>query len=749
MKRLMCMLLSAALLLALLPMGVLAAELSPADEGWITDNNNFSGWTVSDGAYTVRYDGAGSQRIWKERFSDPENFTLTLDVTVLSIRAYVQVLGVRLELNASGGNGNQIYSPDADWFNAQGQQVTVRLHRENGGALDVTYTGKNGDTVNFTKTPSDGSSKNLELGVIDNGGSATFANIALGDNIQPPEEPEDPPASGKTPGDFGWFTDNNNYSGWTVDEEGTIYSVSHNGTNSKRIWQELLTDPENFSVTLDVTVLSIRAYVQVLGMQLELNASGGNGNQIYSPQYGNWFNAQGQQVAVTLTREQGGDLAVTFAGKNGDTIRFTKAPADGSNMNLELGVIDAGGSATFSNLNVILPEPPAIYTVTWDVDGNISTEEYEEGAMPLFKGDTAKAPDENYTYTFAGWEPALAPVTCDVTYTARYISTPIEQPVEIFTVTWNVDGVITTEAYEEGAMPEYKGSTDKAADENYTYTFVGWEPELAPVTCDVTYTAVYEQTRIIRYYTVTWNVDGNISTEEYEEGAMPQFKGDTAKASDGYRSYTFVGWEPELAPVTCDVTYTALYTVELTVEFTDVAEQAWYYDEVYEAVELGLFTGMGEGRFAPDATMTRAMLVTVLYRLAGAPEVEGDCPFGDVPQGIWYEQAVIWAAGEGITTGITAQRFAPDAPITRQQMVTILFRYAAYAGRNTDYRQSISYFPDSAQVADYALDAMKWALYLKIITGVEENGSVYLRPEGEASRAQVAAILVRFLNSEI
>ena len=416
MKRLMCMLLSAALLLALLPMGVLAAEPSPADEGWITDNNNFSGWTVSDGAYTVRYDGAGSQRIWKEQFSDPENFTLTLDVTVLSIRAYMQVLGVRLELNASGGNGNQIYSPDADWFNAQGQQVTVRLHRENGGALDVTYTGKNGDTVNFTKTPADGSSKNLELGVIDNGGSATFANIALGDNSQPPEEPEDPPASGKTPGDFGWFTDNNNYSGWTVDEEGTIYSVSHDGINSKRIWQEMLTDPENFTVTLDVTVLSIRAYVQVLGMQLELNASGGNGNQIYSPQYGNWFNAQGQQVAVTLTREQGGDLAVTFAGKNGDTIRFTKAPADGSNMNLELGVIDAGGSATFSNLNVILPEPPAIYTVTWDVDGNISTEEYEEGAMPRFKGDTAKAPDENFSYTFAGWEPSTGTrhLRCDL-----------------------------------------------------------------------------------------------------------------------------------------------------------------------------------------------------------------------------------------------------------------------------------------------------------------------------------------------
>ncbi len=205
------------------------------------------------------------------------------------------------------------------------------------------------------------------------------------------------------------------------------------------------------------------------------------------------------------------------------------------------------------------------YTVTWVVDGKTTAETYTYGETPAFKGTTAKASDKAYTYTFKGWDKAIASVSEDVKYTAQYEKTAIE-----YTVTWVVDGKTTAETYTYGETPAFKGTTAKASDKAYTYTFKGWDKAIASVSEDVKYTAQYEKTAI--EYTVTWVVDGKTTAETYTYGETPAFKGTTAKASDKAYTYTFKGWDKAIASVSEDVKYTAQYektAIEYTVIFYD------------------------------------------------------------------------------------------------------------------------------------------------------------------------------------
>ena len=177
------------------------------------------------------------------------------------------------------------------------------------------------------------------------------------------------------------------------------------------------------------------------------------------------------------------------------------------------------------------------------------------------------------------------------------------------------------------------------------------------------------------------------------------------------------------------------------VEFSDVSEKAWYYEAVEYAVENGLMNGVGGGKFDPEGTMTRAMLVTVLWRYEGEP-AEGENSFTDVPNGTWYTEAVAWAAANGIVGGVGNGKFDPNGIITREQMATILFRYAQKRGFDTSKRGDLSVFPDSGKVSSWAKDAMRWAVAEQIINGSDG----YLLPQGNATRAQVAALLMRFIN---
>ena len=178
------------------------------------------------------------------------------------------------------------------------------------------------------------------------------------------------------------------------------------------------------------------------------------------------------------------------------------------------------------------------------------------------------------------------------------------------------------------------------------------------------------------------------------------------------------------------------------IEFNDVPEKAWYAGAVEYVVSNGLMNGVGNGRFDPEGTMTRAMLVTVLWRYEGSPE-EGANDFTDVPEGQWYTQAVAWAAENKIVGGVGHGRFDPEGEITREQMATILFRYAQFKGIDVSKRGDLSVFPDGSKVESWAKDAMQWAVAEGLINGSDGK----LLPQGNATRAQVATILMRFIKN--
>ena len=148
--------------------------------------------------------------------------------------------------------------------------------------------------------------------------------------------------------------------------------------------------------------------------------------------------------------------------------------------------------------------------------------------------------------------------------------------------------------------------------------------------------------------------------------------------------------------------------------------------------------------FNPQGTMTRGMLVTVLWRLAGEPEAETNV-FTDVPEGKYYTEAVNWAAENGIVTGSGDNKFNPEGAITREQLVTILYRMAVKKGTASGTYEEFSGFEDDEAVRGYAVEAMKWAVSEGIITGSENGGKLYLNPQKNSTRAQVAAILMRYL----
>lgn len=175
-------------------------------------------------------------------------------------------------------------------------------------------------------------------------------------------------------------------------------------------------------------------------------------------------------------------------------------------------------------------------------------------------------------------------------------------------------------------------------------------------------------------------------------------------------------------------------------QFADLTSGSWYYGGVRCALENGLMTGTSARTFAPDRPVTRAMLVTILWRLAGEPYGRVS-PFEDVLPGSWYAQAVSWAYDKGIVTGVTATSFQPGAPVTREQLCAILCRYAALTGKNTAASASLDAFTDRAQVSAYAEASVRWALQAGLLTGV---GDGRLAPRSGATRAQLAVLLQRF-----
>lgn len=176
--------------------------------------------------------------------------------------------------------------------------------------------------------------------------------------------------------------------------------------------------------------------------------------------------------------------------------------------------------------------------------------------------------------------------------------------------------------------------------------------------------------------------------------------------------------------------------------FADVPSGSWYYDDVAYVYDTGLMTGLTATTFGPNLSTTRGMIVTILWRMENEPAAKHGCPFADVRRGSYYEQAIAWASENGIVTGFDASTFAPDRAITREQLAAILFRFAAYRGMDAvTLRENLSSFQDQAAISAYAVSALNWAVGEGLMQGTGDK----LEPTGSATRAQVAAMLRRFM----
>ncbi len=176
--------------------------------------------------------------------------------------------------------------------------------------------------------------------------------------------------------------------------------------------------------------------------------------------------------------------------------------------------------------------------------------------------------------------------------------------------------------------------------------------------------------------------------------------------------------------------------------FTDVAKGSWYYDAIKAMYDKGLMNGESATKFMPNNKLSRAMLVTILYRMQNEPNVTANALFNDVANGQWYTKAVAWASANNVVNGVGEGKFAPNDSVTRQEMAAMLYRYAKATGMDTTATASLNGFKDSAKVADWATDAMKWAVGSGLMKGNDDNT---INPMGTATRAEVATVIVRLL----
>ena len=184
----------------------------------------------------------------------------------------------------------------------------------------------------------------------------------------------------------------------------------------------------------------------------------------------------------------------------------------------------------------------------------------------------------------------------------------------------------------------------------------------------------------------------------------------------------------------------------LQMNFKDVSEADWFYEDVYFVASNGLFNGTDEYTFSPDAPMTRTMLVTVLYRLEGQPPAYGRSSFSDVRADQWYSDAVVWATNVGVVEGYSNGLFGTNDNVTREQMAAILYRYAKYKGYDISDSNSLVAYSDYKEISAYALKALQWSNAEGLITG---RGNGILAPTGTATRAEVAAIFHRFVENVV
>ena len=257
----------------------------------------------------------------------------------------------------------------------------------------------------------------------------------------------------------------------------------------------------------------------------------------------------------------------------------------------------------------------------------------------------------------------------------------------------------------------------------------------------------------VTYYTLRFETGGGSDIPSVQ-GTYNTYI-DLTKYVPTWRGHTFIGWYSERSLMnkvsgvylTKDMTVYALWRVDENPgtganPFTDVSEKDWFYGDVMFVYENGLMLGTSKTLFSPYGTATRGMMATILWRMEGSPAPKGKNSFTDVEAGKWYADAITWTAENGIFAGYGKDKFGPDDPITREQLAAIFYRYADYKGYDLTVKGNLDTFKDADKITDYAKTAMQWAVGSSLVKGKSGN---LLDPQGTATRAEIAAMLHRFI----
>ena len=389
------------------------------------------------------------------------------------------------------------------------------------------------------------------------------------------------------------------------------------------------------------------------------------------------------------------------------------------------------------------------YTITFDTAGGSAI-----GPITQDYGTTINAPaaPTKTGYTFIGWEPELPP-----TMPAHNMALTAQWRINSYTVTLDPNGGrVSPDALSVTYLTPY-GSLPTPVRSDYR--FDGWylgddkiEPQTvmtqaAPHTLTARWT--FQPSAIVGPSRDTLTLETNGGSPIAPIHAARGTTLDLSALQPEKSGFRFTGWYLDKAltlPVTSlrldgDQTVYAGW-VSLELPFRDVRPEDWFYADVRYVYESGLMNGTAEGLFSPDLFTSRAMIVTVLWRLSGSPVVNYYMPFADVDQAAWYAEAVRWAASCGIVAGYDNGNFGPNDPITREQLAAILYRCATYRQEDTSIGAdtNILSFTDAASVSEYAVPALQWACGAGILQGADGA----LLPTHPATRAQTAAILHRF-----
>ena len=309
-----------------------------------------------------------------------------------------------------------------------------------------------------------------------------------------------------------------------------------------------------------------------------------------------------------------------------------------------------------------------------------------------------------------------------------------------------------------------------SASRSGSYSFYGWYTEKSGGTKITTDTVFHANATVYAHWTYTGGGGGGYNppvtyyTLRFETGGgsdIPSVQGtyntyiDLTKYVPTWRGHAFIGWYSERSLtnkvsgvcLTKDMTVYAGWRVDENPgtgvnPFTDISEKDWFYGDVMFVYENGLMLGTSKTLFSPHGTAMRGMMATILWRMEGSPVPKGKNSFTDVEAGKWYADAITWTAENGIFAGYGKDKFGPDDPITREQLAAIFYRYADYKGYDLTVKGDLDKFKDADKITDYAKTAMQWAVGSGLVKGKSGN---LLDPQGTATRAEIAAMLHRFI----